>query len=285
MRLVWDKIGERRYETGVSHGVLYPQSNLGTYPTGVAWNGLTAVTESPSGAESNKQYADNQVYVNLLSAEEWAGTIEAFTYPDEFEQCDGSAEVVPGVKIGQQARKPFGFSWETLVGTDTLGTDAGKQIHIVWNALAAPSEKSHATVNESPEAMTMSWEISTTPTPVTGYKPTATMVVDSTKVSAGRFKKIEDILYGTDVNPPRLPLPDEIVELLSEDEEITPTAPTQEGNVVTIPAQAGVIYTIAGTPVTGTYTLTKNETVTATADDGYVFASGATTTWEFTYTP
>lgn len=285
MRLAWDKTGERRYETGVSKGVLYVQSNVGTYPTGIPWNGLTAVTESPSGAESNKQYADNQVYVNLLSAEEFGGTIEAFTYPDEFEQCDGTAEVVPGVKIGQQSRKPFGFCYETLIGTDTEGTDAGKKIHIVWNALAAPSEKAYATVNDSPEAMTLSWEISTTPTAIAGYKPVATMTIDSTKISAGKLQKIEDALYGTDVEVAHLPLPDEIVALLSGDDEITPQAPTQSGNTLTIPNQPGVIYSIDGTPVTGTYTLTENETVTATADDGYTFPSGATTSWPFTYTP
>ena len=285
MRLAWDKTGERRYETGVSKGVLYVQSNVGTYPTGIAWNGLTAVTESPSGAESNKQYADNHVYVNLLSAEEFGCTIEAFTYPDEFEQCDGTAEVVPGVKIGQQSRKPFGFSYETLIGTDTEGTDAGKKIHIVWNALAAPSEKAYATVNDSPEAMTLSWEISTTPTAIAGYKPVATMTIDSTKISAGKLKKIEDALYGTDVEVAHLPLPDEIVALLSGDDEITPQAPTQSGNTLTIPSQPGVIYSIDGTPVTGTYTLTENETVTATADDGYTFPGGATTSWPFTYTP
>ena len=285
MRLVWDKTGERRYETGVSKGVLFVQNNVGVYPTGVAWNGLTAVTESPSGAESNKQYADNQVYVNLLSAEEWGGTIEAFTSPEEFDQCDGSVEVVPGVTIGQQTRKPFGFSWETLIGTDTEGTDAGKKIHIVWNALAAPSEKAYATVNDSPEAMALSWEISTTPTAVTGYKPIATMTIDSTRISDGKLKKIEDALYGTADEPSHLPLPDEIFALLEGDDEITPTAPTQVGNVVTIPTQTGVIYRIDGTQVTGTYTLTENETVTATADDGYVFPGGATTSWNFTYTP
>lgn len=285
MRLAWDKTGERRYETGASKGVLFVQNNVGLYPAGVAWNGLTTVTESPSGAESNKQYADNQVYVNLLSAEEWGGTIEAFTSPEEFDQCDGSAEVVPGVTIGQQTRKPFGFSWETLIGTDTEGTDAGKKIHIVWNALAAPSEKAYATVNDSPEAMGLSWEISTTPTSVAGYKPTATMTIDSTRISAGKLKKIEDALYGTDEDAAHLPLPDEIITLLEGDDEVTPTAPTKVGNVVTIPTQAGVIYSISGTPVTGQYTLTADKTVIASADDGYVFPVGATTSWPFTYTP
>ena len=158
--LTWDGTGSRYFETGVDRGVLYPMG-VSTYDKGVAWNGLTTVTESPSGAESNKQYADNQVYVNLLSAEEFGGTIEAFTAPDEFDQCDGGAEVIPGVKIGQQTRKPFGFSYETLIGNDTAGTDAGKKIHLVWNALAAPSEKAYATVNDSPEAMALSWEITT----------------------------------------------------------------------------------------------------------------------------
>ena len=285
MKLVWDQTGERRYETGVSKGVLFVQNNVGAYPTGVAWNGLTAVTESPSGAESNKQYADNQVYVNLLSAEEWGGTIEAFTCPDEFEQCDGSAEVLPGVKIGQQTRKAFGFTYETLIGNDTDGNNAGKKIHLVWNALAAPSERAYATVNDSPEAMTLSWEITTTPTEVEGFKPTATMSIDSTRVSAGRWKKLEDTLYGSDSTTSSLPLPGAIIALLEEVAEITPTAPTAVGNKITIPTQAGVIYMIEGTPVTGQYTMTKNTTVSAIADDGYVFASGATTSWPFTYTP
>ena len=285
MKLLWDKTGERRYETGVSKGVLFPQSNVGTYPTGVAWNGLTAVTESPSGAESNKQYADNQVYVNLQSAEEWGGTIEAFTSPEEFDQCDGSAEVAPGVTIGQQPRKAFGFSWETLIGTDTLGTEAGKKIHFVWNALAAPSEKAYATVNDSPEATALSWEVSTTPIPVSGYKPTATMTVDSTKISAAKLKKIEDAIYGTADTSSHLPLPDEIIALIEGDDEVTPTAPTQSGNVVTIPSKVGVVYSIDDTPVTGTYTLTANATVVATAADGYVFPVGATASWNFIYTP
>ena len=285
MRLEWDKTGERKYETGVSHGVLFVQSNLGTYPTGVAWNGLTAVTESPSGAESNKQYADNQVYVNLQSAEEWGGTIEAFTSPKAFDQCDGAAEVMPGVKIGQQTRKPFGFCYETLIGTDTEGTDAGKKIHVVWNALAAPSEKAYATVNDSPEAMALSWEVSTTATPVPGYKPSATMTFDSTELSAGKMQKIEDALYGTLVEPSHLPLPAEFIALLEGDEEVTPAVPTQLGNAITIHPTTGVIYSVSGTPVTGVYTLTANKTVVATADDGYVLAAAAPASWPFVYTP
>lgn len=283
-KLEWDKTGERRYETGVSHGVLFVQSNVGTYPAGVAWNGLTAVTESPSGAESNKQYADNQVYVNLQSAEEWGGTIEAFTAPDAFDQCDGSAEVLPGVKIGQQTRKPFGFCYETLIGTDTEGTDAGKKIHVVWNALAAPSEKAYQTVNESPEAMALSWEVSTTATEVPGYKPSATMTIDSTKISAGKMQRIEDALYGTLALSSHLPLPAEIITILEEDEEVIPTAPTLVGNAVTIPTQIGVVYSIDATPVTGIYTLTADETVTAAATEGYILAVGATASWAFTYT-
>lgn len=285
MRLEWDKTGERRYETGVSHGVLFVQNDAGLYPAGVAWNGLTAVTESPSGAESNKQYADNQVYVNLLSAEEFGGTIEAFTAPDEFDQCDGGAEVIPGVKIGQQTRKPFGFSYETLIGNDTAGTDAGKKIHLVWNALAAPSEKAYATVNDSPEAMALSWEITTTPTSVPGYKPSATMTIDSTKISVAKLKSLEDALYGTSSSPSHLPLPGEIIELLEVDDVITPLVPTQNGNVITIPSQAGVAYKVDNVVVTGTYTLTENETVTATPTTGYAFAVGAPASWPFTYTP
>ena len=285
MRLEWDKTGERRYETGVSHGVLFVQNNVGIYPNGVAWNGLTAVTESPSGAESNKQYADNKVYINLQSAEEWGGTIEAFTSPDEFDQCDGNAEVLPGVKIGQQTRKPFGFCYETLIGNDTHGNDAGKKIHVVWNALAAPSEKAYATVNDSPEAMALSWEVSTTATEVPGYKPSATMTFDSTKISAGKMKKIEDALYGTLAESSHLPLPSEFITLLEGDEEVIPAVPTQVGNTITIHATPGVIYSINGVPVTGVYTLTADETVVATADDGYVLKVGSPASWPFTHTP
>ena len=195
-KLVWDESGKRLYETGVSKGVLFPMSNAGTYGKGVAWNGLTTVTESPSGAEASAIYADNIKYLNLMSAEEWEGSIEAYTYPDEFAACDGSAEVAVGVSIGQQTRKEFAFCYQTKIGNDA-DPNAGYKIHIIYGCLAAPSERSHATVNDSPEAMTLSWDVKSTPVSVDGYKPTATVVIDSTKVDAAKLKALEDKLYGT----------------------------------------------------------------------------------------
>lgn len=216
-RLVWDQAGERVYETGVKNGVLYPQVNS-KYPKGVAWNGLTAVTESPSGAEATALYADDIKYLNLYSAEEFAATIEAYTYPDEFAECDGSASIATGVSIGQQTRKAFGLSYKTTVGNDTDGNNYGYKLHIIYGAMAAPSEKAYATINDSPEAITLSWEISTTPVSVQGFKPTASVTIDSTKVDAAKLKALEDILYGSDSEEPRLPLPDEIITIVGTTE-------------------------------------------------------------------
>lgn len=215
-KLVWDETGKRFYETGVKQGVLYPQAEGGTYPLGVAWNGLTAVTESPSGAEASPVYADDIKYLNLMSAEEFGASIEAYTYPDEFAQCDGSAEIAKGVMIGQQVRKAFGLSYRTTLGNDTDGNDYGYKLHLIYGALAAPSEKGYATINDSPEAITFSWELTTTPVTVAGFKPTASLVIDSTKADPAKLKALEDILYGTENEEPRLPLPDEIVELMGE---------------------------------------------------------------------
>lgn len=212
-KITWDKTGERYYETGVKKGVLYVMEG-GTYGTGVAWNGLTAVTESPSGAEANPMYADDIKYLNLLSAEEFAATVEAYTYPDEFAECDGSAEIAPGVTIGQQKRKTFGMCYNTVLGNDTDGNDYGYKLHLIYGAVAAPSEKAYATINDSPEAITFSWELSTTPVEVTGFKPTASLTIDSTKTTPEKMKAIEDILYGSTEVEPRLPLPDEIMELM-----------------------------------------------------------------------
>lgn len=215
-KIVWDKIGERFYETGVKKGVLYPQGPGGTYPKGVAWNGLISVTESPSGAEATPLYADDIKYLNLISAEEFGATIEAYTYPDEFAQCDGSAEIATGVMIGQQARKPFGLSYVTTLGNDVDGNDYGYKLHIIYGALASPSEKGYSTINDSPEAITFSWEITTTPVNVTGYKPTACITIDSTKVDPAKLAALEEILYGSDEgSDPRLPLPDEIIALMT----------------------------------------------------------------------
>lgn len=212
-KLVWDETGKRLYETGVSQGVLYPQSG-GTYPNGVAWNGLTAVTESPSGAEATPLYADNIKYLNLFSAEEFGATIEAYTYPDEFMACDGSAQIAKGAYIGQQNRKQFGMCYKTLLGNDVNANDHGYKLHIIYGAMASPSEKAYATVNDSPEAITFSWEVTTTPVNVTGYEPTASIVIDSTKCDPTKLADLEEILYGSAEEEPRLPLPNEIVTVL-----------------------------------------------------------------------
>lgn len=212
--LVWDKTAERFYETGVDHGVLYVQKADGTYNNGVVWNGLTAVTEKPDGAEPNDLYADNIKYASLRSAETFGATIEAYMYPEEFAQCDGSYAVATGVYIGQQSRKPFGFCYRTLIGNDTAtDEDDGYTLHIIYNATASPSEKNHETVNDSPDAVTMSWDLDTTPVPVTGRKPTATITINSTKCDAAKLKTLEDMLYGTANAEPTLPSPDEVIDI------------------------------------------------------------------------
>lgn len=221
-KLVWDKTGERFYETGVKQGVLYIPTE-GAYSKGVAWNGLTAVTESPSGAEATALYADDIKYLNLLSTEEFGATIEAYTYPDEFAACDGTAELVKGVTIGQQKRSTFGLCYKTTIGNDTDGNDHGYKLHIIYGALATPSEKAYSTINDSPDAVTFSWEITTTPVNVAGQKPTASLVIDSTKADKTKLEALEAILYGKDPTSPeakdgvepRLPLPDEIKTLMT----------------------------------------------------------------------
>lgn len=214
-KLVWDETGKRFYETGVKMGVLYVQQAGGAYNKGVAWNGLTAVTESPSGAEANPMYADDIKYLNLFSAEEFGATVEAYTYPAEFEQCDGSASISTGVTIGQQERKQFGLCYRTTLGNDTDGNDHGYKLHLIYGAKASPSEKAYATINDSPEAITFSWELTTTPVNVSGHKPTANLVIDSTKVSAAAMTALEKVLYGDTTNEARLPLPDEIVQIIT----------------------------------------------------------------------
>lgn len=214
-KLVWDNTGERFYETGVKNGVLYVQE-AGAYPKGVVWNGLTAVTESPSGAEATPLYADDIKYLNLMSTEEFGATIEAYTYPDEFAACDGSAEIAKGVMIGQQKRKTFGLSYKTTLGNDVDGNSHGYKLHIIYGALAAPSEKAYATINDSPEAITFSWEVSTTPVNVEGHEPTASIVIDSTKVAKDKLTALEAILYGSESEEARLPLPAEIITLMGE---------------------------------------------------------------------
>jgi hypothetical protein len=211
--LVWDKVGERFYETGVKQGVLYPQDTDGTYPLGVAWNGLVSVTESPSGAEASPLYADDVKYLNLISAEEFAASIEAYTYPDEFAECDGSAALASGVYAGQQSRKAFGLVYKTTLGNDIENNDYGYKLHIIYGATASPSEKGYQSINDSPEAITFSWELNTTPAVVTGKKPTASIVIDSTKCDAGALSSLEDMLFGTAGSDPYLPTPDVIAAL------------------------------------------------------------------------
>lgn len=214
-KLVWDESGKRFYETGVKMGVLYVQE-AGAYPKGVAWNGLTAVTESPSGAEPTAIYADDIKYLNLMSNEEFGATIEAYTYPEEFEVCDGSASIAKGVSIGQQVRKSFGLCYRTTLGNDVDGNDHGYKLHLIYGALAAPSEKAYATINDSPEAITFSWEVTTTPVSVKGFKPTASVTIDSTKVTPEKLTALEAVLYGSEEKEARLPLPDEIITLVGQ---------------------------------------------------------------------
>lgn len=214
-RIVWDQTSERLYETGVDRGVVYPQVG-GAYPKGAGWNGLTGVTLSPSGAEATPLYANNHKYLNLMSVEELGGTIEAYTYPDEFAECDGSASLVTGVRIGQQKRKTFGFCYRTLLGNDVDGTAYGYKLHLIYGALAAPSEQANATINDSPEAKTMSWEFTTTPVEVEGFEPTASVEIDSTTVDNTKLKALEDILYGSEDSEPRLPLPAEVATIIGE---------------------------------------------------------------------
>lgn len=214
--LEWDKVSEKVYETGVDKGVLYTTDSFGIYSAGHAWNGLVSVSESPSGAESNKQYANNRVYLNLTSAEEFSATLEAYTYPEAFALCDGSAELSPGVFLGQQKRRTFGLSYRTLIGNDVENTEFGYKIHLVYGGLAAPTEKSYSTINDSPEAATFSWEISTTPVNVPGYAPSATLVIDSTKVDPVKLAELETLLYGSEASVAHLPLPEEVAAIFDE---------------------------------------------------------------------
>lgn len=298
-KLTWDDAGTRRYETGVDQGVLYIPTN-GVYPpgSGYAWNGLTAVTESPSGAEATAIYADNIKYLSLISAEEFGATLEAYTYPDAFLQCDGSLSPSSGVNVGQQTRKTFGLSYRTRVGTDA-DANAGYKIHLVWGAMAAPSEKAYGTVNDTPEAMTLSWEITTTPVPVTTTiggvvpKPTAIMTIDSTKVNSANLATLEQTLYGTVGTDGRLPTPDEVIAMFAGSQtSATPTAPTfvAAGGTITIPTVTGVTYKRADTnaTVTGTVVIAGVGTTlviyAVPASGSYYFPSGIDDDWAFTRT-
>jgi hypothetical protein len=286
--LTWDNIGERLYETGVDRGVLYLATG-GIYDVGYAWNGLTAVTESPTGAEATAQYADNIKYLSLISAEEFGATIEAFTYPKEFAQCDGTATPQIGVSVGQQGRRGFGLSFRTRLGNDTSATDYGYKIHLVYGATAAPTEKAYSTINDSPEAITFSWEVTTVPVPVTGFKPAAVLTIDSSKVTPANLTALENALYGTAGTSPRLPLPDEVITMFSGAQTtVTPTAPTATAaGVITIPSVTGVTYRRADTNavVTGSVTiavLNDSLVIRATPSTGlYVFAAMSDDDWTF----
>lgn len=291
-RLLWDQIGERRYETGVSQGVLYIPNGVGVYDSGVAWSGLTSVTESPSGAESNKQYADNQVYVNLLSAEEFGGTVEAFTYPEEFGQCDGTYNPMPGIAVGQQSRKTFGLCYKTILGNDIETNDYGYKLHLVYGLLAAPSEKQYTTVNDSPELATFSWDVSSTPVGVGTvgghtYKPTSLLVIDSTQVDADVLEALEDLLYGTVGTDPSLPSPAEVLGMFSGTiTDVFPTAPTYNNSThtVTIPSVTGVTYYIGTEPQTsGAHVIAGDTVVTAKANVGYRLQQPSVNEWFMDY--
>lgn len=287
-KIVWDAIGERFYETGVDHGVLYLQSN-GDYPKGVAWNGLVSVAEKPTGAEQNAQYADNIKYLNLTSAEEFGATIEAFTYPEEFGRCDGTA-IVSGVQLAQQRRETFGLSYRTKVGNDTLGTDFAYKLHLVYGAQASVSERSYSTINDSPEAITFSWELTTTSVPVSNFKPTSLLTIQSNKVDATKLKSLEDILYGTDGTNPRLPLPDEVIALFAgSGAVVTPAQPTYDAasHTITVPTATGVKYirTDTGKDVTGSIVLKTGESVVLEARpvNGSVFPNTVDTDWQYKF--
>lgn len=285
--LKWDQVSEKVYETGVDRGVLYIPNNTGAYSTGFPWNGLISVSESPSGAESNKQYADNQVYLNLTSAEEFSATVEAFTYPDEFAQCDGSAELAAGVFIGQQRRKAFGLAYRSLIGNDVESTDYGYKLHLVYGGLAAPTEKAYTTVNDSPEAITFSWEISTTPVDVPGHKPSATLTIDSTKVDPGKLADLEAILYGTAGVDARMPLPEEIIAIFGGTSlEVMPLAPSYVSGTktLTIPAVTGVVYKIEGEVVpAGDIVITEDTVVSAIPAQNYKFPSVSDDDWFYDF--
>jgi hypothetical protein len=289
--LEWDKTGERRYETGVDHGVLYIPDAGGNYLSGFAWNGLTTVTESPSGAESTKQYADNIPYLNLTSVEEFAGTIEAYYSPPEFDQCDGTAAPEPGVSVGQQGRKSFGMCYRTRVGTD-LNDDAGFKLHLIYGAKASPSEKAYATVNDSPEAINFSWAFTTIPTAVgvvesVAYKPTSSITIDSTQVDATALATLMEMLYGTVGTDPTLPSPADVMALFAGTiVEVVPAQPAFNSgtHTITIPTVTGVIYKRNGVTVpAGALVITVDTVINAVPAAGYKFPTVSVRSWFYDF--
>lgn len=289
-KLLWDQLGERRYETGVDHGVFYPRQSTGIYSPGVAWNGLTAVTESPSGAESNKVYADNIVYLNLISAEEYGATIECLYYPNEFGAALGEASPHPGVSVGQQSRTTFGFSYRTLVGNDIVGQDYGYKLHFVWGASAAPSERAHNTVNDSPEATPFSFELSTVPEAAGGnLKPTASISIDSTRVPSSNLAALETVIYGSSGVDPLLPTPEALIGYFAGSTTVASLpdsgpAYTAGTKTITIPSTTGVNYTIDGVVQTaGPVVITKDTVVVAYPKSGYVFPEVSVNAWFYKF--
>lgn len=288
MKLTWDQTGHRYYETGVDHGVLYIPNDEGEYETGVAWNGLTTVTESPSGAESTKTYADNIPYLNLVSVEEFGATVEAYTYPEEFDQFDGKASPEPGLSVGQQGRRAFGLAYRTRVGNDIAGTDLGYKVHLVYNATAAPSEKAYSTINDSPEAITFSWELTTIPVSAgDDLKPTSLITVDSTKVDSDALAALEDALFGTVGTDPRLPLPEEVIAMFAGSvTTVTPTAPSFNSgtHTITIPTVTGVEYLVDGDVVAaGPLVIAEDTIVTARPTPGHRFPAVVDDDWFFDF--
>lgn len=273
-QIIWDKAGERLYETGVKNGVLYVQDNNGLYPQGVAWNGLISVTESPSGAEPTPLYADDMKYLNLVSAEEFAASVEAYTYPDEFAACDGSVELATGMFIGQQARSQFGLAYRTTIGNDVAGESFGYKLHLIYGALAAPSERAYASINDAPEAITFSWELTTTPVAVTGKKPTASIVIDSTKVDSAKLAALELILYGNVGVDPRLPAPDEVASLLTE------AAPSALALSTIVPADDATGVSVSANIVMTFNNEIAEESIVVMTDLGAIVAGAKT--WDVT---
>jgi hypothetical protein len=291
-KITWDNTGERTYETGVDHGVLYERDEAGEYSTGVAWNGLTTVTESPAGAEATPTYADNIKYLNLVSVETFGATIEAYTYPPEFEKYDGNATPTPGVSIGQQTRKPFGFCYRTRKGNDVEATDFGYKLHMVYGALAAPSEKAYATISDSPEAITFSWEVTTNPVSVgtvggVDYAPTASITIDSTKVDPAKLAILETQLYGDASNDPSMPMPADVITMMTTTTTLaTPTEPAYNAgtHTITIPTVTGVKYTVGGvTKPPGALVITTDTLVKAYPLAGYHFPAVVDDDWFYSY--
>jgi hypothetical protein len=287
VQLTWDQVGKRTYETGVDRGVLYIPDGTGAYTNGFSWNGLTKIVEKPTGAAATAQYADNAIYLNLISNEKFDAEIEAFTYPDAWAACDGTINPQPGVSVNQQPRKPFGLSYRTKVGNDLAGSEYGYKLHLIYNALAAPSQRDYATVNDNPAALNLTWAMTTTPVDFgSGYKPASTMTIDSTKVDPAALTNLETFLYGTAGTNPTLPTPAAVMALFAGTVvQVTPVPPTYTSatHTIAIPVVTGITYTIAGLPVTGNVVITQDTVVVAQPNVGYKFPLVTDNDWLITY--